>query len=68
MPGMSGFELQDELVSRGEKIPIVFITAHGDPSLRPQLLQRGAVECLFKPFGESELLDALDAALPGRQR
>jgi FixJ family two-component response regulator len=68
MPGMSGFELQDELVSRGEKIPLVFITARGDPSLRPQLLQRGAVECLFKPFGESELLDALDAALPGRQR
>jgi len=68
MPGMSGVDLQEELARRGETIPIIFITAQGDQSLRPQLLQRGAVECLFKPFSEAELLDALDAALPGRQR
>jgi FixJ family two-component response regulator len=68
MPGMSGLDLQNELGRRGETTPIVFITAQGDRSVRPHLLQRGAAECLFKPFGEAELLNALDAALPGRHR
>ena len=63
MPGMSGPELQQELIRRRQKIPIVFITAHGDRPVRPRLLARGAVECLFKPFSETALLDALNAAL-----
>jgi FixJ family two-component response regulator len=63
MPGMSGPELQQELAFRRQEIPIVFITAHGDQTLRPRLLARGAVECLFKPFSEEALLDALEAAL-----
>jgi FixJ family two-component response regulator len=63
MPGMSGPELQQELIRRRQQIPIVFITAHGDEAIRPRLLARGAVECLFKPFSEKALLDALDAAL-----
>lgn len=63
MPGMSGPELQRELASRERKIPIVFITAHGDEEVRPLVLARGAVECLFKPFSENALLDALTAAL-----
>jgi FixJ family two-component response regulator len=63
MPGMSGPELQQELIRRRQEIPIVFITAHGDETIRPRLLARGAVECLFKPFSEKALLDALDAAL-----
>ena len=63
MPGMSGPELQRELADRGQSIPIVFITASGDRTVRPRLLARGAVECLFKPFSEEALLDALDAAL-----
>ena len=63
MPGMSGPELQQELIRRRQEIPIVFITAHGDSSIRPRLLARGAVECLFKPFSEVALLDALNAAL-----
>jgi FixJ family two-component response regulator len=63
MPGMTGPELQRELTRRGIKIPIIFITAHADDTLRPSLLEQGAVECLFKPFGESELLDAFKAAL-----
>ena len=63
MPGMSGPDLQRELTRRGQKIPIVFITAHADASVRPGLLERGAVECLFKPFSETALLDALRAAL-----
>jgi FixJ family two-component response regulator len=63
MPGMSGPDLQRELMRRRQDIPIVFITAHGDESVRPDLLARGAVECLFKPFSESALLDALNVAL-----
>ena len=63
MPGMSGPELQQELIGRQQEIPIVFITANGDKTVRPRLLAQGAVECLFKPFSEAALLDALDAAL-----
>ena len=63
MPGMSGPDLQRELTRRRRKIPIVFITGHGDRSVRPRVLVDGAVECLFKPFSETALLDALNAAL-----
>src|SRR5215468_850824 len=63
MPGMSGLDLQRELTLRREQIPIVFITAHRDETIRPQLLERGAIECLFKPFSETALLRALHAAL-----
>src|SRR5262245_59638802 len=66
MPGMSGPELQQELIRRRQEIPIVFITGHGDSVVRPRLLARGAVECLFKPFSEAALLDALSAALRTR--
>jgi FixJ family two-component response regulator len=66
MPGMSGPELQRELTLRRQQIPIVFITAHGDDSVRPGLLERGAVECLFKPFSDTALRAALDAALSAR--
>ena len=63
MPGMSGPDLQRELARRRQEIPIVFITAHRDEADRPRLLERGAVECLFKPFSEAELLDAVARAL-----
>src|SRR5262245_43847084 len=63
MPGMSGPELLRVLTVRQQKIPIVFITAHRDATVRPLLIQQGAVECLFKPFRDSDLLDALNAAL-----
>lgn len=63
MPGMSGPELQEELTLRGQNIPIVFITAHKDETVRPRLLAKGAVECLFKPFSDTALLGALNAAL-----
>jgi FixJ family two-component response regulator len=63
MPGMSGPDLQQELMHRRHRIPIVFITASGDRTIRPRLLAQGAVECLFKPFSEAALLDALNAAL-----
>jgi FixJ family two-component response regulator len=63
MPGMSGLDLQRELVQRRQTIPIVFITAHGDETLRPRLIAAGAVDCLLKPFSETALLDAVNAAL-----
>jgi FixJ family two-component response regulator len=63
MPGMSGPELQRELMLRGHAIPIIFITARVDETVRQRLLQYGAVECLFKPFSEEQLRAALDAAL-----
>ncbi len=63
MPGMSGTDLQRELAHRRQMIPVIFITASGDRSLRPRLLAAGAVDCLFKPFSETALLDALNAAL-----
>ena len=63
MPGMSGLDLQRELRRRGHAIPIVFITAYGDKAVRPRVLQQGAVECLFKPFSDTDLLEALRKAL-----
>ncbi len=63
MPGLSGPELQGELRRRQQEIPIVFITAHRDENVRPRLIAQGAVECLFKPFSESDLLAALNCAL-----
>jgi FixJ family two-component response regulator len=63
MPGMSGPDLQRELIRRGVNISIVFITALGDKTLRSSLLACGAIECLFKPFSEAALLDAVRAAL-----
>ena len=63
MPGMSGPDLQRELTLRGQEIPIVFITARADEGVRPRVLELGAVECLFKPFSETALLEALNVAL-----
>jgi FixJ family two-component response regulator len=62
MPGMSGPELQEELKRRRRYIPIVFITAQTSETLRAQMLTRGAVECLVKPFSDTALLDALRSA------
>ena len=63
LPGMSGPDLQQELRRRGQAIPIVFITAQGDKSLQPRLISLGAVACLFKPFSDDALLEAVDRAL-----
>lgn len=62
-PGMSGPDLQQELSRRGREIPIIFITAQGDETIRPDLLDQGAIECLIKPFSDTALLEALNAAL-----
>ena len=63
MPGMSGPDLQRELKRRGQEIPIIFITASTDRSVRPHVLEQGAVGCLFKPFSDTALLDAVNSAL-----
>jgi FixJ family two-component response regulator len=63
MPGMSGPDLQLELNLRGHGIPIIFITASTDQTVRPGLLEHGAVECLFKPFSDTALLEAVNSAL-----
>jgi CheY-like chemotaxis protein len=63
VPGMSGPTLQRELKLRRLEIPIVFITAHRDETVRIRMLEQGAAECLFKPFSDTALLEALNAAL-----
>jgi FixJ family two-component response regulator len=63
MPGMDGLALQQELLNRRHSIPVVFITGTGDESIRLAALAAGAVDCLFKPFSESALLNAVTSAL-----
>lgn len=63
MPGMSGPDLHRELLRRQQRIPTVFITAHGSEATRPQLIAQGAIDCLLKPFSDTALREAIDAAL-----
>ena len=63
LPGMSGPDLQHELIRRGKDIPIVFITGQRGKSLQPRLLAAGAVACLFKPFSDTALIEAVESAL-----
>ncbi|MGO9084824.1 MAG: response regulator [Candidatus Sulfotelmatobacter sp.] len=63
MPGMTGPDLQRELRHPRQAIPIIFITGDRDATVRPRLIEQGAVECLFKPFSDTALLAALNKAL-----
>ena len=63
MPGMSGLDLQRELSRRERNVPIIFITAHGDEGVRRRVCERGAVDCLLKPFTDTALLEAMQAAM-----
>ncbi|HKF05949.1 MAG TPA: response regulator [Candidatus Sulfotelmatobacter sp.] len=66
MPGMSGLDLQQELKRRGLAIPIIFITGQKDEETRKQAFRQGAAKFLYKPFSDSALLEAVNAALdPG---
>ncbi len=66
MPTMTGPELQNELARRGNGVPIVFITAYADEARRAELIARGAVDCLFKPFADTVLIEAVEAAVRRR--
>ena len=63
MPGMSGLELQAKLKGDRCRIPIIFITAHGDAKMRIQAMRDGAVEFLSKPFDDAVLLEIVHTAL-----
>ncbi|HEY1987599.1 MAG TPA: response regulator transcription factor [Terracidiphilus sp.] len=63
MPGMSGLELQARLNAEHCRVPIIFITAHGDEEMRYQALRAGAVEFLPKPFDDEVLVESVRAAL-----
>jgi FixJ family two-component response regulator len=63
MPGMTGPDLQQELIRRRQAIPIIFVTADRDMIIRQRLIEQGAVECLFKPFSDTALLEAVNSAL-----
>lgn len=65
MPGMSGLELQAKLKAERRRIPIIFITAHGDAEMRVHAIRKGAVEFLPKPFDDAILLKAIHRALEG---
>jgi FixJ family two-component response regulator len=66
MPGMSGLELQRQLVATHCGIPIIFITSHGDDNARTRALEAGAVDFLYKPFREEALLNAIHTALTSK--
>jgi len=63
MPGMNGLDLQRQIVAANWRIPIIFITSHADDDARARALEAGAVDFLYKPFREEDLLNAIDAAL-----
>jgi FixJ family two-component response regulator len=63
MSGMSGVDLQDRLLASGWTVPIVFMTAHADASVRARALAAGAVKFLQKPFSDDALLEAIEAAV-----
>ena len=63
LPGISGLELQAKLLGASYRIPIVFISAHGDQQARKQALAAGAIDFLQKPFSEKALFDAINSAL-----
>ena len=63
MPGQSGFDLQQVLLTRGVNLPIVFLTGHAEVSTSVQAMKQGAVDLLQKPVREAELLQALERAL-----
>src|ERR1700686_3444805 len=63
LPGVNGLEFQRELADAGVRIPIIFITGHGDIPMSVKAMKSGAVEFLTKPFRDQELLDAINQAL-----
>jgi FixJ family two-component response regulator len=67
LPGLSGLDFQAELVKQEIRIPIVFITGHGDIPMSVKAMKAGAIDFLAKPFRDQDLLDAVAAAIQGDQ-
>jgi FixJ family two-component response regulator len=63
LPGVNGLDFQHELTEAGIRIPIIFITGHGDIPMSVKAMKSGAVEFLTKPFRDQDLLDAIHQAL-----
>ena len=63
MPGLGGLELQEELLKRGNSLPVIFITGHGDVPMAVEAMQKGAVDFIQKPFRDQDLLDRIREAL-----
>lgn len=63
MPGLGGLELQEELIRRGNSLPVIFITGHGDVPMAVEAMQKGAVDFIQKPFRDQDLLDRISEAL-----
>ncbi len=63
MPGITGLELQEQLIASGWTVPIIFITAHGDDDARTRAIELGAIDFLQKPFSDQALLNAIARAL-----
>jgi len=63
MPGMNGLELQEEMVKRGSKLPVIIITGHGDVSMAVRAMKAGAIDFLEKPFDDEVMLDCVRRAL-----
>ncbi len=63
MPGLGGLELQQELLTRGNTLPVIFITGHGDVPMAVEAMQKGAVDFIQKPFRDQDLLDRIGEAL-----
>ena len=67
MPGTSGMELQKRLVENGCRLPIIFITGHGDIPMAVEAMHVGAFDFIQKPFRDQDLLDRIDQALSARE-
>jgi FixJ family two-component response regulator len=68
MPGLSGVELQSQLISSGSLIPIIFVTASPERRIEARVREAGAIGFLIKPFDDESLVECLDQALRGRGR
>jgi FixJ family two-component response regulator len=68
MPHMSGLQLQEELIRRGARLPLVFVTAHGDVPLAVEAMRKGASNFLEKPFSDEALTGAVDVALANARK
>ncbi len=72
LPGSSGLDLQAKLTARGNRMPIIFMTGHGDVPMSVQAMKAGALDFLTKPFRDQDMLDAITVAIerdkPGAPR